>query len=280
MAHFVAVDVQTANAQSASICQVATATFDGATVTDSWSSLVDPGPTQEFSPLNVRLNGITAEAVQGKPSLVEVLPRLRTTLQGTVAAVFSPFTRGSIERACAAIAAPAVGARWIDVLRVVRRISPPVSVGFALPDVAGGLRVTVPLIGDGEARAEAIGRVFIASCAWAGIAVDALLSDVDEAFATEHAGRDQTLAGETIAFTGSLVMVRADAERIAAAAGCEIGVGVTKQTTILVVGDQDARIVGPSGKSSKHKKAEKLIDAGQPIRIIGESDFFALIQSN
>jgi DNA polymerase-3 subunit epsilon len=47
---------------------------------------------------------------------------------------------------------------------------------------------------------------------------------------------------------------------------------------VLVVGDQDVRKLAGHEKSAKHRKAEELIGAGHPIRIIRETDFKQLIQ--
>jgi DNA polymerase-3 subunit epsilon len=60
-------------------------------------------------------------------------------------------------------------------------------------------------------------------------------------------------------------------------AGCTIGSGVTKKTTMLVVGDQDITKLAGKKKSSKHIKAEQLISKGQKIRILSESDFKELV---
>jgi DNA polymerase-3 subunit epsilon len=46
---------------------------------------------------------------------------------------------------------------------------------------------------------------------------------------------------------------------------------------MLVVGDQDLRVLAGHNKSSKHIKAELLIAKGQPIRILGESDFMRIV---
>jgi DNA polymerase-3 subunit epsilon len=54
---------------------------------------------------------------------------------------------------------------------------------------------------------------------------------------------------------------------------------VTKKTTILVVGEQDISLLAGHDKSIKHRKAELLALEGQPIRIIRESDFDALIRA-
>lgn len=48
---------------------------------------------------------------------------------------------------------------------------------------------------------------------------------------------------------------------------------VTKETDVLVVGQQDYRIVGADGISSKQKKALNLLEKGQEIEILSESEF-------
>ena len=91
---------------------------------------------------------------------------------------------------------------------------------------------------------------------------------------------DGPLAGEVIAFTGALSMPRREAVAVAASAGCDVESGVTQKITLLVVGDQNLRKLAGHQKSSKHRKAEKLIAAGQQIRILGERDFCELVKAN
>jgi DNA polymerase III subunit epsilon len=65
---------------------------------------------------------------------------------------------------------------------------------------------------------------------------------------------------------------------LAAEAGCEVEVSVTKERTLLIVGDQDIlRLAVGQIKSSKHLKAESLIAKGRPIGILRETDFMRLI---
>ncbi|VMF70904.1 Exonuclease [Streptococcus pneumoniae] len=54
--------------------------------------------------------------------------------------------------------------------------------------------------------------------------------------------------------------------------------GVTKHTNILVVGEQDWRVVGTDGLSSKMKKAQTLLEKGQDIEIMTENDFIRLLE--
>jgi DNA polymerase III subunit epsilon len=60
--------------------------------------------------------------------------------------------------------------------------------------------------------------------------------------------------------------------------GAAVEAGVTKHTTLLVVGDQDIDKLNGADKSSKHRKAETLIEKGQPIRILGEADFMSVAE--
>jgi DNA polymerase-3 subunit epsilon len=85
------------------------------------------------------------------------------------------------------------------------------------------------------------------------------------------------LRGEVLVFTGALEMPRREAADMAAAAGCEVAAGVTKNTTILVVGNQDVRNLNGHEKSAKHRKADELIAKGYPIRILKEDDFRELV---
>lgn len=88
--------------------------------------------------------------------------------------------------------------------------------------------------------------------------------------------KDGPLFGEILVFTGSLQIFRREAADLAAAAGCTVHATVTKETTLLVVGDQDINRLAGHEKSAKHRKAEALIEAGQPLRIVQESDFLKL----
>ena len=48
---------------------------------------------------------------------------------------------------------------------------------------------------------------------------------------------------------------------------------VTSATEVLVVGQQDYRVVGDSGLSGKQKKAMQLLEKGQDIEILSEAEF-------
>ena len=88
---------------------------------------------------------------------------------------------------------------------------------------------------------------------------------------------DGTLFGETIVFTGALVIPRQEVADMAAEAGCGVANSVSKKVTMLVVGTQDKSKLKGYDKSSKHRKAEALIEKGVDIQILSESDFSELM---
>lgn len=139
---------------------------------------------------------------------------------------------------------------------------------------------------DAQEDARAAGEILARAIAHSGFSLDDWLVRSHHSL-SEDAGRMKfdgnrggSLYGETLVFTGALLISRGEASKMAAGVGCNVEPGVTKRTTILVVGDQDIQKLAGNEKSSKHRKAESLVGAGQPIRIVGESDFAALVQQS
>lgn len=90
---------------------------------------------------------------------------------------------------------------------------------------------------------------------------------------------DHCFYGLYFCFTGKLErMTRKEANKAAALVGGIPEKGVTKNTNILVVGEQDWRVVGTDGLSSKMKKAQTLLEKGQDIEIMTENDFIRLLE--
>lgn len=85
------------------------------------------------------------------------------------------------------------------------------------------------------------------------------------------------LYGHVACFTGQLAMSRVEAATFAAGAGITIKTGVSKNVTLLIVGDQDISALAGHDKSSKHRRAEELQREGHEIRILGETEFLRLI---
>lgn len=79
-------------------------------------------------------------------------------------------------------------------------------------------------------------------------------------------------------FTGQLEkMLRKDAAQLVANLGGHYLNSVTKQTNFLILGNFDYVSNVKDGKSSKLKKAEKLILDGQDLQVLSENVFYDLI---
>jgi len=63
---FVAIDVETANADMASICQIGIAQFRDGTLVEEWKTYVDP--QDHFDGINVSIHGIDEDVVAGSPT--------------------------------------------------------------------------------------------------------------------------------------------------------------------------------------------------------------------
>ena len=66
---FVVIDVETANPDMSSICQVGMAVYENGERVASHSILIDP--EDEFDEFNIAIHGITPDQVQGKPNFSE-----------------------------------------------------------------------------------------------------------------------------------------------------------------------------------------------------------------
>lgn len=84
--------------------------------------------------------------------------------------------------------------------------------------------------------------------------------------------------GKNVCFTGTCMY---DARKELLQKNKDVGGipsdSVTKKTEVLVVGQQDYRVVGDSGMSNKQKKAFQLLEKGQDIEILSETEFLSRI---
>ena len=86
------------------------------------------------------------------------------------------------------------------------------------------------------------------------------------------------LQGERVVFTGTLASMTHDkATALVAEYGGTAAASVTRQTTMLVVGEEGWPVESDGRPSQKLQQAEELNAMGLSIRVIGESDWLGLI---
>jgi DNA polymerase-3 subunit epsilon len=285
---FTAIDVETANFDMASICQIGIARYRGGELLEEWSSLVDP--EDYFDAFNIHIHGITEADVVGAPTLPDLLSELRRLMVGKLCVCHTHFDRVSLSRAMARYDQPELECSWLDSARVVRRAWKQFShKGYGIKRACGEFGYEFKhhdALEDAKAAAFLLNKAIEVTGIPLGdwptrVTKPLLMGGASYSEQIKQEGNPEgDLYGEQICFTGELQMVRREAAVLAAHIGCAVSTGVNKKTTLLVVGDQDLTKLARHEKSSKHLKAEKLIEKGQSIRVLKESDFLALITTS
>jgi len=278
---FVAIDVETANPDIASICQIGLARYRNGSLTEEWKSYVDP--QDYFDDINIAIHGIDQSTVRGAPVLAEVSQQLYGFLDNNIAVCHTHFDRVAIQLAFERYRIRNPNCVWLDSARVARRAWEEFAWGgYGLYNVCATLGYEFKHH-DALDDAKAAAHILLAAMTRSGLDIEGWIKRVKQPIDPEHASsgaairRDGNpegpLFGEVVVFTGTLEIPRHEAADMASRIGCRVGSGVTRETTLLVVGNQDIKRLAGHEKSSKYRKAEKLIAEGYPIRILRESDF-------
>ncbi len=278
---FVVVDVETANPQMSSICQIGVVGFDGTGEVFADSLLIDPD--DYFDPFNQQLHGIGPDQVVGAPTFAGAKDWIEARLQGQIVVAHSPFDRTALRRASSHCGIEVVACRWLDSLLIARRAWPQLAAsGYSLAKLADNFGLVFKHH-DALEDARVAGLITLRAIADSGIDIegwfDRCAAPVSGYHSVARSGDgDGPLLGEVVVMTGTLSLPRQDMADLIDKAGGVVDVSVTKRTTMLVVGNQDVSKLAGKDRSAKHLKAEHLISAGQPIRIVQETDLQALLQ--
>jgi DNA polymerase-3 subunit epsilon len=275
---FVALDVETANADMSSICQIGLALFREGQLVEEWKTYVDP--EDYFDGMNVSIHGIDADTVKGAPPVSGISGEICRFLDDHVAVCHTHFDRVALQQAFEKYKLRHPCCRWLDSARVARRTWADFAQrGYGLRNVCAflGYEFTPH---DALEDAKAAAYILNAAIEKTGLDIEGWLRRAGQPIGAESGhteARDGNpegpLYGDVLVFTGALEIPRREAADMAARIGCRVDPGVTKKTTVLVVGDQDVQRLAGHEKSSKHRKAEDLILKGQAIRILRETDF-------
>jgi DNA polymerase-3 subunit epsilon len=283
MNEFYVLDVETANADYSSICQIGIAKFENGKLTEKWETLIDPN--DYFDGMNISIHGITEEMVENSPTFEEIYPKLKEQLENKIVGHHMPFDRIAVNRACELAELDFINTNWLDSAKIVRRTWEEFAYkGYGLSNVANHLGIEFEhhnAIQD----AIATGKIMLKAFEKSEMNLEDWFLRIKKPINIYSNGStsiklegnpEGPLYGENIVFTGTLMLPRAEAGKIASELGCNVSNSVSKKTTMLVVGIQDTtKLVGYS-KSSKHRKAEELINKGIGIRILSENDFSSI----
>lgn len=282
---FVAIDVETANADMSSICQIGIVCYRHGSIVDEWESYIDP--EDYFDVINTSIHRIDESIVSGSPKLPDVGDQIHKYLDNRISVCHSHFDRVAIRQAFDKYEMITPNCTWLDTARVARRAWKEFAwSGYGLHRVCAYLGYEFTHH-DALEDAKAAGQILVSAIEQTGIDLDAWLKRVNQPIDPSNTSSSQyikrsgnpegPLYGEVLVFTGALGITRLEVADMAAKIGCIVESGVNKKTTLLVVGDQDIKRLAGHEKSSKHRKAESLISRGQSIRILRETDFRQLV---
>ncbi|MUK01357.1 exonuclease [Vibrio cholerae] len=290
---FTAIDFETANSRRGSVCAVGLAKVRNGVVVDSASWLIKPPPSvNEFAARNIEVHGI-------RPSAVRTAPGWRESLQRIVAfagddrfvAHNASFDRSVLRGACAESGLAVPGNDFscsVDLARRLLNLE-----ANKLPHVAKALGLGAFQHHDAGSDAEICASAVVAIARMHALpSLDLLWPAKAKPSAGSHrypvararAALPQAnmqsdpfhpLHGQVVVFTGDLAtMTRIEAMERSATFGATPGNNVTKKTTMLVIGQQDAdhRAVMMTANSGKERKALQYIGAGQAIRAVSEHE--------
>jgi DNA polymerase-3 subunit epsilon len=116
---FVAIDVETANSDVASICQIGLVEFRDGLIHSQWETLVDP--EDEFDWVNISIHGIDREKVAGSPRFPDLSDELSRRLSNRIVVSHMPFDRVAMTQAAEKHDLSPIACTWLDSARIARR---------------------------------------------------------------------------------------------------------------------------------------------------------------
>lgn len=298
---FITIDFETATPDRDSPCEIGLTFVEGNEIKDVKSWLIKPSYYPNFNNFNMSIHGIKPKDVEDAPEFRDLWTEIQPLIEGqfliahnagfdmsvlrsTLEFYQIPFPE--LQFSCSYIFSKKVweGLPAYDLKTLCRHNKIPLIHHRAANDSEATAKLSlkafeiaeVVTIDDFPTKLRtSIGRLFGGSYKSAETKRQYKNRKIEDVVGdtTKH-NPESPIYGRTVVFTGTLMsMPRKDAQQLVADIGGINGKGVTKNTDYLVVGQQDYRVVGDDGMSSKQEKAIKLIEKGSELEILSEDDF-------
>lgn len=289
LSDFVSLDIETTGLSPMydEIIELGAVKYREGKVVDTFSSLVKPeNPVDNFI---TQMTGITNEMLEDAPSLVSILPTFLDFVGSDVVVGHNVnFDINFIYDACDSFGFPSFSNDFVDTMRLARRMYkglPNHKLDTLIDHFGLEHRTLHRGLGDCELTAECFQRMIADADAFEE-AIKVVhrkryreTHSLKELVAAEgYENPDSPLFGKVCVFTGALEsFTRKEAAQLVVNIGGIVGDNVTKKTNFLILGNNDYCQSIKDGKSSKQKKAEKLIAEGADLSIIPESVFLDIL---
>lgn len=306
MNNFVAIDFETANADKSSICQIGITEVINGILQPSKSWLVQPEGNY-YDPLNIYIHGIKPEKTENCPKFPDVWKEVYPYLtKKIVVAHNTSFDMYALRDALNNYQIEYPTFDYFCTLRIARYIIKG-CYSYSLDVVLDNLGIEF----DGHHKADndsaGCAKLLLKCLEMDGSTLEELeekyhfhrgkfapntfiphlatktkqtktemLESLEEH--PELADKDNYFYGKNVCFTGTCSYgTRKELLQKIKDVGGVPSDSVTKNTDVLVIGQQDYRVVGEDGMSKKQEKAKALLDKGQDIEILSEIEFLCRI---
>lgn len=227
--------------------------------------------------------GTTANQLESAPNFPAVYEQICSLLQGQTVLYHMPSNKLALQAVCNRYGLLLPDANYINSERIVRRVWTEHSQsGYGLGSMRAALDIPADLT-----SAEATYEIIQRAIEHTGSSLEELIELANRPrvrlrenshIESMEGNPEGPLYGETIVFTGSLDRPRKDLRDVVVALGCNFADSLTRETTMLVVGNYNNPTVLTTGKSGKLAKAEKLNKDGKAhIEIMSSDSFYMLM---
>ncbi|MGP5064530.1 exonuclease domain-containing protein [Psychrobacter celer] len=286
--NFVTIDVETANSDVGSICQIGMAKYIKGKLVDTYCHLIRPASS--FSRVNTGIHGIDTMQVKDAPSMFDIYGNIIQFVGNNMVVSYTDFDQRAITKCLDDHNLPLPSWQWVDASRMVRDTCQRFKdSGYNLANVCREWRYDFNHH-DALEDAKACGFVTTTILRENSACITEWLQDASSQSKNKHTPprfpQNRAIAGNkegrffglNICFTGELSIKRAEITEIAAKQGFHVKAGVSKKLDYLVVGTPDLAVLNGHDKSSKQRKSEALIAEGSDISIITEHEFLKILK--
>lgn len=181
---FNVIDVETANADPASICQIGIIRIWNGVINEKLSVLVNP--EMPFNAFNVALHGIDAETIRNSETMPLIHVWLRRKLEGMPLVSHTSFDRAALDGAAERYGLRPIRARWLDSSIIARRAWPDrFRSRWSLAVIAGELGIAFRHH-DAAEDARAASEIVLRACQHTGMDIDGWLNRGRSALRGSH----------------------------------------------------------------------------------------------
>jgi len=273
--NFVALDVETAQSERHSICQIGLVEVENGVVINEKSYLIKP-PGNKYNRHNTLIHGINAEITEKAPTFDEVWPSLELLLEGKLLVAHnSDFDIDCLTKTLNFYELEVPDFNIVCTYKKTGKDLATLCQAYeidlenhhdALCDAKSCAQLYLKILTNVEPDYSRVNRTARKKNAWEGhasISGDVLKPDL------ENGNPDSPFYGKKLVITGLFDKIgREEAAIVLKNLGADIDKGVTKKTNFAIVG----REAGPS----KIKRIEKYNSEGCEIKIVNESEFLSM----